>query len=110
MRWDLPNGFDNFFNNAISAITEISPQKLLTIAVDEIFRTANDYLNKKNKAQELGKNFSYYTLNKIDCRDTPINLIGFSLGARVIHFALLNNYFHEYNLNNVILLGGCYFQ
>ena len=39
-------------------------------------------------------------------KNTKLNLIGHSLGARVICFALANNQWSDYRLRNCILLGG----
>jgi hypothetical protein len=63
-----------------------------------------------NHHQSRAENIGAYLLRHIakipNAREFPINLIGFSLGARVIHWALKTNSWANYKLRDVILLGG----
>lgn len=65
-----------------------------------------DYFTMKSKAQNIGTTF-IKNIRRIKCSSTyPINLIGFSLGTLVIQYSLMNNYWGDLKLKNVILLGG----
>lgn len=64
------------------------------------------WLYAKGVAEELGYNLKRYISHIPKAHEYPINLIGHSLGARIIHWALYYNSWDDYKINDVILLGG----
>jgi transcription elongation factor Elf1 len=60
----------------------------------------------ESKAEQLGRRFLRHLSKIPHAREYPINLIGFSLGARVVHYALATNDLANYRVRDVILLGG----
>lgn len=60
----------------------------------------------EGKAERLGERFLMHLSKIPHAREYPINLIGYSLGARVIHYALAINDWSNYRVRDVILLGG----
>ena len=65
-----------------------------------------DYPFIEDTAEKIGENILDIISKIKPSKKLPINLISFSLGARVIHFALKNLNWDQYNLNNVILMAG----
>lgn len=60
----------------------------------------------ESKAERLGMRFLMHLSRILHATEYPINLIGYSLGARVVHYALAVNDWSNYRLHDVILLGG----
>lgn len=62
----------------------------------------------ERRAEELGRSLKQYIsrIPKAKRDKLAINLIGHSLGARVIHYALATNDWSDYNLNDCVFLGG----
>ncbi|MBD3609650.1 MAG: DUF726 domain-containing protein [Gammaproteobacteria bacterium] len=67
--------------------------------------TVLDFKRKERSAEELGKRLKRHISRIPEAKSCKINLIGHSLGARVIHHALQGDW-SEYRINDVILLGG----
>jgi hypothetical protein len=58
------------------------------------------------RAADLGRTLKTHIAKIPHAREYPINLIGHSLGARVIHWALYANDWSDYRLKDCVLLGG----
>lgn len=78
---------------------------VVATATEVVLRTAHFKLFE-SKAERLGERFLMHLSKIPHARDYPINLIGHSLGARVIHYALATNDWSNYRVRDVILLGG----
>jgi predicted RNA-binding Zn-ribbon protein involved in translation (DUF1610 family) len=84
-------------------------QFLANIVVDIVLNTlvfVVKYKYYEKKAEKLGSNLLRHISKIPNANKYPINLIGFSLGARVIHWALWDNEWNRYRLNDIFLLGG----
>lgn len=78
------------------------------IAGDLVVHTAYhalDFKLKEKQAEELGRNLIDYISEIPFINSYPINLIGHSLGARAIHYALACNSWREFKLRDCILIG-----
>lgn len=64
-----------------------------------------DFKSKERAAERLGKRLKQHISRIPDAKNARINLIGHSLGARVIHHALQGDW-SAYKINDVILMGG----
>lgn len=60
---------------------------------------------KQRDAEEYGKRLRVHLGKVPGARALPLNLIGHSLGARLIHWALAHYDWSSYNLQNVVLMG-----
>lgn len=64
-----------------------------------------DFKRKERAAEDLGRRLKRHISKIPQAKSCKINLIGHSLGARVIHHALQADW-SEYKINDVILMGG----
>lgn len=93
--------------------TERTPTSLLETVLDGAILVtsvsialARNFKFFESKAEQLGRRLLVH-LSKIPyAREYAINLIGYSLGARAIHYALAIHDWSRYRLQDVILLGG----
>jgi hypothetical protein len=60
----------------------------------------------KRKADAVGRQFQAIIAGIPRIREEPLNLIGFSLGARVLHTALHSHSWKDFRLKDICLLGG----
>lgn len=60
----------------------------------------------RQRAEQLGSRFDSYLKSIPNSKKYPINLIGHSLGARLIHYALANSNLEKYNIKDCIFMGG----
>jgi hypothetical protein len=60
----------------------------------------------KRKADALGRDFQAIISVIPRIKEEPLNLIGFSLGARLLHTALCAHSWKEYHVKDVCFLGG----
>jgi hypothetical protein len=65
-----------------------------------------EFNRSKARADALGRDFQRIIGGIPGIKEAPVNLIGFSLGARVIHVALLTLSWKAYHLRDICLLGG----
>lgn len=105
--WSIPKPVVTTFKilNDVRRVKVVPTEILSDIGVDALF-TAGRFLFYQNKAEQLGLYLKKHLAHIPNADTLPINLIGFSLGARVIHWALWGNSWSDYNINNVVLLGG----
>jgi hypothetical protein len=82
------------------------PISLPVALVGELPSRANLFKYWESKAEDLGRNLKRHLSKIPHARRYPINLIGHSLGARVIHWALAANDWSDYKLQDCVLLGG----
>ncbi len=64
------------------------------------------YRYYENRSEKLGDNLKDYIRMIPQAKNYKINLIGHSLGARVIHYALSLHEWSDYHINDCIFLGG----
>ncbi|MFP6611391.1 MAG: DUF726 domain-containing protein [Pirellulales bacterium] len=79
------------------------------LALDVGLVTASEIAQFKmseRRSERLGKNLKRHLSRIPDAKSRPINLIGHSLGARVIHAALAVGGWSDYNINDCVFLGG----
>jgi len=60
----------------------------------------------KRKADALGRDFVELISEIPRIKEEPLNLIGFSLGARILHTALCTHSWEDHQLKDVCFLGG----
>lgn len=60
---------------------------------------------KQQVAQEYGEKLRKYVAKVSGARELPMTLVGHSLGARLIHWALAHHDWSSYKLRNVVLMG-----
>lgn len=72
----------------------------------EVLMQIWDFKKHEAMAEELGQRFKRHLSRIPFARDYPVNLIGYSLGARVIHYALAFNDWNNYKLKDCVLLAG----
>jgi hypothetical protein len=65
-----------------------------------------EFGHSKRRAEKVGGAFLTWIQDIPRIKEAPLNLIGFSLGARVIYHALHTQDWTGYHLKNVCLLGG----
>jgi hypothetical protein len=97
---------------ALTAYRAARVSKILNpwmIAIDVGLVAATEIAQFKlmeRRSERLGKNLKRHLSRIPDAKSRPINLIGHSLGTRVIHAALANCDWSEYNINDCVFLGG----
>jgi hypothetical protein len=85
----LTNPWSYVIDVGLLAATEIAQFKLM-----------------ERRSTELGKNLKRHLCGIPGAKSRPINLIGHSLGARVIHSALANEDWSDYQFNDCVFLAG----
>lgn len=60
----------------------------------------------ERQSEKLGRKLKLYLDSIPGIKTMPVNLIGHSFGARVIHFGLSHEDLHGYLVKDVIMLGG----
>lgn len=65
-----------------------------------------EFNHSKHRAERVGNEFEKWIMDIPRIKESPLNLIGFSLGARIIYHALSSHPWKEYHLKDVCLLGG----
>jgi pimeloyl-ACP methyl ester carboxylesterase len=78
---------------------------VVTCGIPVLFRFA-EFKFFELKAEELGRRFLMHLSKIPHAREYVINLIGYSLGARVVHYALASYDWSNYHIQDVILLAG----
>lgn len=111
--WSIPRlrkfGWGSFYYTAVrplpspifvSAATGVA----LRIAV-EIAENIGEYIQHEKIFETIGENLPNILRKIPNIKRYPLNLIGHSLGARMIHFALAANDWSAFKLKDCILLG-----
>ncbi len=110
--WKLPAWTQTVFTISRTAYRVIragemfSPVFLLADAAMLTVAEMLSYRYYERRAETLGKNLRQHVAKIPEALDYPINLIGHSLGARVIYYALFLDEWWEYDIKDCILLGG----
>lgn len=63
------------------------------------------FIAKQQLAESYGASFRKHVAKVSGARSLPMNLIGHSLGARLIHWALAHYEWKSYKLQNVVMMG-----
>lgn len=64
-----------------------------------------NFKRMETRSEDIGKNIKRHISHIPFAKELPINLIGHSLGARLIQTALATNDFSEYNIKDCVMLG-----
>lgn len=83
-----------------------SPAALLADAVMFAAGEAASFTYYERRSEKLGRKLKSHLNTIPGIKTMPINLIGHSFGARVIHFALLHTDLSQYRIKDVLFLGG----
>ena len=91
-------------------LTKLNPASILwmpaEMAAEKVISVATQFLTAKRQSEKAGKKLLHKVSLIQGAKNLPINLIGHSLGARVIQYSLANSDWSKYDLRKCILLGG----
>jgi hypothetical protein len=104
--WRLPRRVNTVAHAAVHAGRVSGPIALGVSAGLEMASEAISFTRDEGEAEALGRRFKRHMAQIPFARKYPINLIGHSLGARVLHYALASHDWSDYKLRDCILLGG----
>lgn len=80
--------------------------ELIGKVAHKLFQQAISFKEKEKDSEKIGKSLLQLLNSKPHLKNFPLNLIGHSLGTRVIHYALYESNWKNYRINDVVLLDG----